>query len=162
MLAAFRGINWVLNLDFVIFREQDINHYAVALLSLISKSPSLEFWTLVPLHLTWQLSAYYINWGNQAVYITLSIYLVKTTCIYMCAQSCLTLCDPMNCNPPGSSVHGIFLARILEWVAIPFSRGSSQPRNQTWVSHVSCIAGRFFTTEPQGMPISIFYLKNHM
>ena len=39
----------------------------------------------------------------------------------MCAQSCLTLCDPMNCNPPGSSVHGILLARILEWVAIPFS-----------------------------------------
>ena len=87
MLAAFRGINWLPNLDFVNFREEDINHYAVALLSLISKSPSLEFWTLVPLHLTWQLSAYHINWGNQAVYITLSIYLVKTTCIYICVLS---------------------------------------------------------------------------
>ena len=43
------------------------------------------------------------------------------------AQSCLTLCDPMDCSPPGSSVHGILQARILEWVAISFSRGSSQP-----------------------------------
>ena len=49
-------------------------------------------------------------------------------------QSCPTLCDPMNCSPPGSSVHGILLARILKWVAIPFSRGSSQPRGRTHVS----------------------------
>ena len=46
------------------------------------------------------------------------------------SQSCPTLCDPMDCSPPGSSVHGILQARILEWVAIPFSRGSSQPRDQ--------------------------------
>ena len=57
-------------------------------------------------------------------------------------QSCPILCDPMNCSFPGSSVHGILQARILEWVAIPFSRGSSHPREQTWVP---CIAGRFFT-----------------
>ena len=57
------------------------------------------------------------------------------------AQSCLTLCDPMDCSPPGSSVHGLLQARILEWVAIPFSRGSSWPRSETQVSH---IAGRFF------------------
>ena len=43
------------------------------------------------------------------------------------AQSCHTLCDPMDCSPPGSYVHGIFQARILEWVAISFSRGSSDP-----------------------------------
>ena len=55
----------------------------------------------------------------------------------------------MDCRPPGSSVHGISQVRILEWVAISFSRGSSWPRNQT---HISCIAGRFFTTEPPGMP----------
>ena len=58
------------------------------------------------------------------------------------AQSCLTLWDLMDCNPPGSSVHGILQARIGEWVAIAFSRGSSPPRDQTWVS---CILGRFFT-----------------
>ena len=49
------------------------------------------------------------------------------------AQSCPTLCDPMDCSIPGSSVHGIFQARVLEWVAISFSRGSSQPRDQTQV-----------------------------
>ena len=58
------------------------------------------------------------------------------------AQSCATLCDPVDCSPPGSSVHGILQTRILEWVAISFSRGSSQPRDRT---RVSCIAGRRFT-----------------
>ena len=65
------------------------------------------------------------------------------------AQLCLTLCDPVDCSPPGSSVHVILQARILEWVDIPFSRESSQPRDRTRVSH---IAGRFFTTEPPGKP----------
>ena len=50
----------------------------------------------------------------------------------MHAQLCPNLCDPMDCSPPGSSVHGILQARILEWVVISFSRGSSQPRDQTW------------------------------
>ena len=58
------------------------------------------------------------------------------------AQSCPTLFDPVDCSPPGSTVHGIFQARILEWVAISFSRGSSWPRDRT---QVSCIAGIFFT-----------------
>ena len=53
------------------------------------------------------------------------------------AQSCLTLCDPVDCSPPGSSVHGILQARILEWVAISFSRVSSQPMDQTQVSHIA-------------------------
>ena len=50
------------------------------------------------------------------------------------AQLCLTLCDPIDCNLPGSSVHGILQGRIQEWAAIPFSRGSSRPRDWTWVS----------------------------
>ena len=58
------------------------------------------------------------------------------------AQLCLTLCDPMGCNLPGSSVHGILQAKILEWIAISFSRGSSQPRDP---KPRSCIAGRFFS-----------------
>ena len=58
------------------------------------------------------------------------------------AQSCLTLCDPLDCSLPGSFVHGILQARILEWVAISFFRGSSQPRDWTWVSS---ILGRRFT-----------------
>ena len=56
--------------------------------------------------------------------------------------SCPTLCNPIDCNLEGFSVHGILQARILEWVAIPFSRGSSQPRDRTLDS---CIASRFFT-----------------
>ena len=55
---------------------------------------------------------------------------------------CLTLCDPMDCNLPGSSIHGILQARILEWVAISFSSVSSKPRDGTWVF---CTAGRLFT-----------------
>ena len=58
------------------------------------------------------------------------------------AQSCLTLCDPMDCSLPGSSIHGIFQARVLKWVAISFSRGSSQPMDWTLVSR---IASRHFT-----------------
>ena len=60
-------------------------------------------------------------------------------------QPYLTLCDPMDCSPPGSSVHGILQAKILEWVAVSFSRGSSQPKDETWVSCVSCMAGGLFT-----------------
>ena len=63
------------------------------------------------------------------------------------AQSCPTLCDPMNCSLLGSSVHGIFLARVLEFVAMSFSRGSFQPRDRT---QVSCIAGRHFTVWATG------------
>ena len=68
----------------------------------------------------------------------------KLICFFLeseVAQSCPTLCDSMDCSPPGSSVHGLLRARILEWVAISFSRGSSWPRDWTGVS---CIAGRFF------------------
>ena len=64
-------------------------------------------------------------------------------------QSCLTPCQPMDCSPPGSSVHGISQARILEWVVIPSSRGSSQLKDQT---HVLCIAGGLFTSDPSGKP----------
>ena len=68
------------------------------------------------------------------------------------AQSCLTLCDPMDCSLPGSSVQGILQGRILEWVAMPSSRGYSCLRDQTHVSCVSSTAGRFFTTEPREAP----------
>ena len=68
---------------------------------------------------------------------TASISAPGTVC--MCTQSCLTLRDPMDCSLPGSSAHGIFQARILEWVAISSSRGCSHPRDQTCISCVSCI-----------------------
>ena len=82
---------------------------------------------------------------SQSESVPTSAKCTKTGCSAarcLVAQSCLTLCNPMDCSPPGFSVHGILQARILERVAMPFSEGSSQPRNQT---QVSCIAGRFFT-----------------
>ena len=70
-------------------------------------------------------------------------------------KSCLTLCDPIDCSPPGSSVHGILQARILECVAIPFSRQSFWPRDWTHRLNLpSAPAGRFFTAEPPGKPQS--------
>ena len=66
-----------------------------------------------------------------------------------CMQLCPILCDPINYSPPGSSVHEILQAKILEWVAITFFRESSQSRDQTCIS---CIAGGFFPTEPLGKP----------
>ena len=60
------------------------------------------------------------------------------------AQSCLTLCNSKDCSPPGSSVHGILQARMLEWVAMPASKESFEPRDKTGVL---CISGRFFTFE---------------
>ena len=68
---------------------------------------------------------------NCSIYAT---FLDICAGVYSVAQSYLTLCDLMDCSPPGSSVHWIFQARILEWVAVPSSRGSSQPRDPTHVS----------------------------
>ena len=75
-------------------------------------------------------------------------------------QSCLSLCDPMDCSPPGSSVHGTSQARILEWVAMPSSRESSQPRDWT---QVSCIAGGFFYhLNHQGSPKQRWFVVKRM
>ena len=77
----------------------------------------------------------------------------------LCGQSlqlCSAVCDPVDCNPPVSSVHGILQTRILQWVVMPSSRGFSQSRNWTHISWVSWIAGKFLTTEPPRKP------KNHM
>ena len=60
----------------------------------------------------------------------------KCSVLVLVTQSCPTLCDPMDCSPPGSCIHEIFQARILEWVAISFCRGSSQPRDRTQVSRI--------------------------
>ena len=70
-------------------------------------------------------------------------------------QSCPALCYPMDCSPPGSSVHGILQARILEWVAMSFSRGSYWPRARTHISCVSCII--FFTTSTTREAPSLWY-----
>ena len=78
-------------------------------------------------------------------------WFILHTCMHVQSfQSCLTLCEPMDCSPPGSSVHGILQAGILEWVAMPSSKGSSQPRARTHISYVSCTGRQFFTTFGEG------------
>ena len=76
-----------------------------------------------------------------------SMLLLSLLSLSLVTQSCPGLCNSMDCSLLGSSIHGISQARILEWVAISFSRQSSQPRD--W-SHIFCLAGRFFTSEPPG------------
>ena len=70
-------------------------------------------------------------------------------------QLSATVCNPKDCGLPSYSVHGILQARILEWVVMPFSRASSQPRDWTCASCISCIAGGFFTTEPPRKPSNV-------
>ena len=73
----------------------------------------------------------------------------KLMCVHVCAQLCPTLRPHKNCSLPGSSIHGVFEARILEWLAISFSKGFSLPRDQPHVFCISCIAGRFYHWEAQ-------------
>ena len=73
-------------------------------------------------------------------------------------QTCaLPICNPMDISLPGSSIHGIFQARVLEWSAIAFSNGSSRPGDG---SRISCIARRVFTTEPLGKPLCVCTLSH--
>ena len=88
------------------------------------------------------------------------IYQSKCICrcyvVHAIILSCFSharFCNPMDCNPPVSSVRGILQARILEWDAMPSSREYCQPRDSTLVSCNSCITGRFFTTEPPRKPV---------
>ena len=90
---------------------------------------------------------------------------IKSLCVCVCVCVCaellsciwLALCDSMDCSPPGSSVHGIFQAKILQWVAVSSSKGSFRPRDWTHISYVSCTGKQIFiATEPSGKPLSDF------
>ena len=87
------------------------------------------------------------DWSNSALF---QLFTAAAAATAKSLQSCPTLCNPMDCSLPGFSVHGILQARILESVAMHFSRESSWPRDWTCFSCVFCIASGFFTTEPQG------------
>ena len=99
---------------------------------------------------------FYVKYFHPVLWI---ILYSPERCTCVCAQSCPTLCDPIDCSPPGSSVHSILQARMLEWVAIPFSRGSSWPGDWT---HISCTAHGFFTTEAPGKPPTGYVLFPHL
>ena len=101
----------------------------------------------------WYIHIYTVKWSSQIRLI--NTFITPHCCCCLVTQSCPTLCDSMDCSPPGSSAHGILQARIiLQWVAISFSRGSSQPRDWTRDSCVSFIASRYFTTDSPGKPIN--------
>ena len=93
-------------------------------------------------------------WGQEVFLLSLYIFTFAINLkIMLIIQSCSTHCIPWDCSPPGFSFHGILQVRILQWVAIPFSRGSSRPKDQ---SQVSCITGRFFNSlSNQRRPISL-------
>ena len=126
-------------------RVGSLNHMVV---------PVLVFWgtsvffsiVAVPVYIpTISVGGFSFYHNLSSIYCLYNRFLMMTILISVKVkvfQSFLTLCNPMDCNPPDSSVHGILQARLLEWVAMPSSRGSSEPRNQT---QVSLIAGGFFT-----------------
>ena len=113
---------------------------------------------------SWIMTAFIVNvnkrWSKQCLFFLLSLCCRKlakgfvfVTFVSVAAaaapsiHSCPTLRDPVDCSQPGSSIHGISQARILEWIAISFSRESAWHRDQTHIFRVSCIAGKFFTSE---------------
>ena len=96
---------------------------------------------MVDIILLAQFAKSFANFIGTNWIVTLLPRLIRKWKKVLVAQSCWTLCDPKDGSPPGSSVHGIVQARILEWITIPVSRGSSQPRDRTQVSR---IVGRFF------------------
>ena len=93
--------------------------------------------------------------------VLLEVPTMCEACHCLVAKSCPALCNPMDCRPPGSSICGIFQAGILECIAISFSRGSSQCRDQTCISY---LAGGFFSSEPPGKPCArhvLFHLHHN-
>ena len=112
--------------------------------SWIQRGPVIPLYCCHPEHL-WEKHFNRLSWICLCsiltdIYFSQKWNILKLTCV--CAQLWLTLCDPMDCSLPGSSVHGIFQARILQWVAISYSRGPFRPRDWTHFSCVSYIGRR--------------------
>ena len=163
-MMCFHKVKFIKVSSFV--REKDSKTIIYLFLYLAALGLSCCMWDLIswrgmepkPLHWEWKVLAtglprkfpYIFLYEVPAVtgkrHVKDKIYyLLWRSCVCLCAeslQSCQTLFDPMDCSPPDSSVPGILQARILERVAMPFSRISSWPRDQIWVS---CTEGRFFT-----------------
>ena len=110
-----------------------------------------EYWSRLPFPSSTQnkeQALHYIFYQSKCICWCYVVHASVLSCF-----SHARFCNPVDCNPPVSSVHGILQARILEWVPMPSSREYCQPRDRTLVSCNSCIAGWFFTTEPPGKPV---------
>ena len=112
---------------------------------------AIKYFSSGSLHSSWSVDLMlqeqfdFQKWGCQSLIPFFLVTNIRKGKERKVAQLCPTLCAPVDCSLPGSSVHGISQARILEWVAIFFSQGSSWPRDWTYIS---CIAGGFCTAEP--------------
>ena len=107
-------------------------HYRLNLSGVIIAPPTVQRWHSIKR----------VNSCVQSIWHTSAVsswHVISAVHACSVTQSCLTFCDAIDCSPLGSSVHGILQARILEWVAIFSSTGSSRPRDQTCISCVSCI-----------------------
>ena len=138
--------------------------------SLLMGFPRQEYWSGLPCPSTQDLPVPGIkpvspDWQMDSLPLIQLGSPLYPTCVCVSAQSCLTLCSPADCSLPGSSVVGIVQARILKWVAISYSSGSSHLRDWTLVSCVSKLAGRCSTTVPprnpyiQDLPLNNFLKK---
>ena len=158
-------------MGFPLFRSQ--THWWTGLdwdFAYAERSSLFRVWALKPGRLelkSWLCPLLTVGSGaGYLVTVSLSVFLCKLWVIVVTIseglravraqslQSCPTLCDAVDCS---SSVHGILQARILEWVAMPSSRESSQPRDQTWVSYVSC-TGRWVLYHKCHLGISCFFI----
>ena len=95
----------------------------------------------------------YVFEKNIYIYTHTHIHIHIVIAVVQLLSHAWLFCNRMDCSPPGSSIYGVFQARILEWVAISFSRGSSQTRDQALIKPMSpALAAGFFTTDPHGKP----------
>ena len=137
-----KWVSWVLLAGKVVSKDPP-HVYEDKLLSLQERANQIFRCLSLSLAILW------FHWRNQHTYVCAKLLRLYST-----------LCNPMDCSPPGSSFHGILQASILEWLPCSSSRGSSQPRNQTVVLTSPALAGKFFTTratwealrEPEGTP----------
>ena len=142
------GRSWIIK----VFLPQELEH----LLSAEAAIPWAPNVCVCVLSHVWLFA---IPWtvACQASLLTAEAAISWAPNVCVCAQSCLTLCNPMDCSLPGFSVCGIFQARILEWVAISYSRESFQPRIEPMSPASPALAGGFFTTAPPGLlPLPVY------
>ena len=162
---SYREMKWKINIAFLSYqigKNPKIWQYIVSetvrkwlLLYSACRNPAAPVPIEVHLSVSNKIIDTFIYWLSNSISRSISPRyrsVCKCACMLL-PQPCLTLCDPMDCRVLlGSSIHGILQARILEWVAMSSSRGSSEPRDWTHGSCVFCITGGFFTSELLGKP----------